>query len=189
MGLRCSGAVTGPNWDLKNNPGIYRKLNLSTSEWKNLQFIHFADWWSKNSQSRPAGNPAPPEIVDFEIFREGVLVFFRLFFTDPNNDAIGFGFRGAKGSLWGEERHPFSSPSYGRMAARLWKGVRSITIEYPFNHGCGTTSTYESDVEVWIYDSTGRPSPSKTIHLACSAKTEEPFSCVRVPSNPDFSVS
>jgi hypothetical protein len=118
--------------------------------------------------------------VRVETFREGILVFFRVFFTDPNNDAKGFGFRGSR---WAEETHPFSSPSYGRMAARRSgadpKFYDSITIEYPFNHGCGTGSEIESDVEVWIYDSAGLISQSVTVPLACSAQSEEPFSCVR----------
>jgi len=177
------GSITTEDYNWAGT-GIYRKVKLSASEWKSLQFIHFGDWWAKNSQSRPPGNQAPPEIVDHETFREGALVFFQLFFTDPNNNATGFGFKGVNGSGWAEENHPFTSTSYGRMAARLWRGVRSIAIEYPFNHGCGTTSAYESDVEVWINDSTGRRSQSKTIQLKCSAQTEEPFSCVRVTPNP-----
>ena len=107
---------------------------------------------------KPSDAPRP-EIVRSETFREGRLVFFRLFFDDPNNDAEGFGFRGAKGSPWAEENHPFSSPSYSRVAPGQ--------IEYPFNLGCGTLSQYESDVETWIYDSDGQRSPSITVHLEC----------------------
>ena len=106
----------------------------------------------------------PPEIELVESFREGGLVFFRVFYTDPNDDAEGFGFRGVNGSGWGEEEFPFSSPSYGRVSPGI--------IEYPFNHGCGTSSEYESDVEVWIYDSAGLQSPPVTVHLACSAPSE-----------------
>jgi hypothetical protein len=106
----------------------------------------------------------PPEIGRVESFREGGLVFFRVFYTDPNADAEGFGFRGVKGSRWAEEEFPFSSPSYGRVSHGI--------IEYPFNHGCGTSSEYESDVEVWIYDSAGLQSPPVTVHLACSAPSE-----------------
>jgi hypothetical protein len=105
-----------------------------------------------------------PKIMRAETFREGVMVFFRLFFTDPNNDATEFGFRGANGSGWAEETHPFSDPSYGR--------VFPGRIEYPFNHLCGTGSEYESDVEAWIDDSYGLRSPSVTVHLACSAPSE-----------------
>jgi hypothetical protein len=102
----------------------------------------------------------PPEIVHVDTFREGVLVFFRLSFTDPGNTAVGFGFRGVNGSTWAEENHPFSSPSYGR--------VFPGRIEYPFNHLCSTPSAYESDVQAWIYDTAGQRTSSGTIHLACS---------------------
>jgi hypothetical protein len=112
----------------------------------------------------PWDDARPPEIGRVESFREGGLVFFRVFYTDPNDDAEGFGFRGVKGSGWAEEEFPFSSPSYGRVSPGI--------IEYPFNHGCGTSSEYESDVEVWIYDSAGLQSPPVTVHLACSAPSE-----------------
>jgi murein DD-endopeptidase MepM/ murein hydrolase activator NlpD len=108
-----------------------------------------------------------PEIVHFETFVEGVLVFFRLSFTDPSNTAVGFGFKGVNGSTWAEENHPFSSPSFGR--------VFSDRIEYPFNHLCGTPSAYESDVEAWIYDRAGQRTPSVTIYLACSAQSRGIF--------------
>jgi hypothetical protein len=103
----------------------------------------------------------PPTIVRVETFREGDMVFFRLFFTDPDKDAEGFGFRGANGSGWAEETHPFSSPSYGRVSPGR--------IEYPFNLLCETGPAYESDVEAWIYDSSGLISPLVTVHLACSS--------------------
>lgn len=35
----------------------------------------------------------PPEIGQVQTFREGDLVSFKLSYTDPNNDAEGFGFR------------------------------------------------------------------------------------------------
>jgi cutinase len=119
---------------------------------------------------------AGPEIVHSETFREGDLVFFRVFFTNPNsdvdftNDPAGFGFRGTNGSLWAEEEHPLWEPSYGRVF--LGHPGR---LEYPFNHLCDTGPRYESDVEVWILDSNfpvGRRSVSTTVHLACSAPTE-----------------
>ena len=120
------------------------------------------------------GDTPHPKIMLVETFREGEepLVFFRLFFTDPGNTATGFGFRGAKGSLWAEENHPFSSPSYGRVSPGR--------IEYPFNHLCGTSSAYESDVEAWLYDRAGQRSQSITVHLACSAPSEvvTPFPAV-----------
>lgn len=127
---------------------------------------------------RPGETPHP-KIVFAETFREAeqLLVFFRVFFTDPNNDAMGFGFRGASGSGWAEESHPFSDPSYGRVSPGR--------VEYPFNLGFGTASAYESDVESWIYDTAGRRSSSLTIHLACSAPSEvvTPFPVTTSPHN------
>lgn len=115
------------------------------------------------SVSPPPAQPTeePPEIVRVETYREGVLVYFRLFFNDPNDDAQGFGFRGINGSGWAEETHPFSDPSYGR--------VFPGRVEYPFNHDCGTESETESDVEAWIYDSTALRSTSVMVHLSCTA--------------------
>ena len=40
----------------------------------------------------------PPAIVKVETFHEGGLTYFRLNYTDPENDAIGFGFQGIKGA-------------------------------------------------------------------------------------------
>jgi hypothetical protein len=111
-------------------------------------------------------NTPRPKIVGSQTFREGQLVFFKLFFTDPSNTATGFGFRGAKGSPWAEENHPFSSPSYGRVARPT--STSQGRIAYPFNLGCGTGSQYESNVEAWIYDRAGQRSPSITVHLACA---------------------
>lgn len=116
----------------------------------------------------------PPEIIRYETFREGDMVFFRLFYTDLDNDAEGFGFRGAKGSTWGEETHPFSNPSYGRVSPGQ--------IEYPFNHGCDSGSAYGSDVEAWIYDSMGLVSKSVEIHLACTAPVTQPI--IDIPPTP-----
>jgi serralysin len=106
------------------------------------------------------------KIEQVETFREGDLVFFSLSYTDPNNDAIGFGFHGINGSGWGEETLPFSSPSYGRISPGK--------VEYPFNHACDTGPAYESDVEAWIYDSAGHKSDPILIHLACSAPSAFP---------------
>ena len=118
-----------------------------------------------------------PKIVFAETFREAEqpLVFFRVFFTNPNDAAMGFGFRGVNGSGWAEENHPFSNPSYGRVSPGR--------TEYPFNLGCGA-STYESDVEVWIYDRAGLRSPSITVHLACTAPSEvvTPFPVAASPT-------
>jgi hypothetical protein len=110
-----------------------------------------------------------PWIAHVETFVEGVHVFFRLYYTDPSIN--GFGFVGADGSGWGEENHPFSSPSYGR--------VSSGRIDYPFNHLCGTPSAYESVVEAWmdscatsIDNCTPISRPGVKIRMKCNAPTE-----------------
>lgn len=67
----------------------------------------------------------PPRIDRFETRREGALVYLRMYFTDPNGDVQGFGFRGANGAGWAEENHSFANPSFGQVGPG-W-------IEYPFN--------------------------------------------------------
>jgi hypothetical protein len=112
-----------------------------------------------------------PQIIYHETFREGALVFFREFFTNPAPalEAKGFGFVGVNGSGWAEENHPFENPSYGRVH------LDQPSVEYPFNHACGTSNAYESDVDAWInYVSQGAQSKSnrELNHLACTAPCE-----------------
>jgi len=93
----------------------------------------------------------------------------------------------ANGAGWAEESHPFSSPSYGRVSPGI--------IEYPFNHGCGTSREYQSDVQAWIYDTAGRRSPPVIVHLACPIDRPQPASVLagadtptpNRPSNPALS--
>jgi hypothetical protein len=107
----------------------------------------------------PAG---PPEIVKADTFRDGVMVWIRVYYADADGGVVGFGFRGANGSLWAEERHTFSSPSYGR--------VYPDRFEYPFNHGCGGPNELESDVEAWVFDARGAESRPVILHLACNGQ-------------------
>lgn len=100
-----------------------------------------------------------PVIVSTSTYREGVLIYARINYVDEDNDAEGFGFEGANGSGWAPERHPFTSPSYGRVSPGR--------VDYPFNHACGTPNEYESDVRAFIYDRTGRKSTSVIVHMAC----------------------
>lgn len=107
-----------------------------------------------------------PQVMNQETFREGALVFFRLFFTNPAQEANGFGF---VGTGWGLENHPFNDPSYGRVH------LGQPSVEYPFNHACGTANAYESDVDAWIsYTSQGVPFESSPVlmHMACTAPCE-----------------
>lgn len=113
------------------------------------------------------GTSSPPRITSYDTFQEDDLIFLRLNYTDPDSDAEGFGFRGAKGSGWAEETHPFSDPSYGR--------VSEGTIAYPFNHRATTEDAFESDVEAWIYDKEGLRSDPVTVHLAGNFSELEPI--------------
>jgi YVTN family beta-propeller protein len=114
----------------------------------------------------PGGTPTS-KIVQVGTFTQGVEVFFKLVFTDPNKVATGFGFKGAKGAGWAEANFPFSSPSYGSVVLSPGGG----TVQYPFNLACGTTAQYESDVEAWINDTGGQRSQSVIVHLACKPPT------------------
>jgi hypothetical protein len=106
-----------------------------------------------------SGDTPAPVVASTATHIDGVMVYLRLRF-DPQSGAVGFGFRGVNGSGWAPESHPFSAPGYGR--------VTPGQLEYPFNHGCGTTQSYESDVEAWLYEAAGRMSPPVAVHLACS---------------------
>lgn len=100
----------------------------------------------------------PPQITSTSTYTEGVHVYLRINYTDPDGDAQGFGFEGI--GTWARETHPFTDPSYGRVSPGR--------VDYPFNHACGTASQYESDVSAWIYDSTGLKSSPVVTHLECS---------------------
>jgi hypothetical protein len=100
-----------------------------------------------------------PVITRVTTYVQGVLVYVQVDYYDPAHDAVGFGFVGTDGYGWAEEQHPFTSPSYGI--------VGRDSIEYPFNSGCGTSQTYSSDVQFWIYDKQGMRTRPITVHLAC----------------------
>jgi hypothetical protein len=104
--------------------------------------------------------PPVPKITSVGTYTKGVLVYFDIHYTDPGNDAYGFGFVGVNGSGWAEENHPFSSPSYGIVGAN--------SIAYPFNEACGTAKRYSSYVEAWINDTAGRRSTPVVVHLVCA---------------------
>ena len=113
-----------------------------------------------HTTSPPPVAPEVPVITGASTYAEGVYVYFSVTYSDPGNDAEGFGFVGVDGSGWAEETHPFSSPSYGI--------VGTDSIAYPFNSGCGTPQQISSYVEVWIYDAAGAQSDPVTLHLVCS---------------------
>jgi hypothetical protein len=135
-------------------------LTLADPATQNLLVSIDESWFAAAS----TGNNEPPQIVRSETFHEGELVYFRLHYTDSDNDAVGFGFRGINGSGWGSEEYFFTHPSYGRVSPGQ--------VEYPFNHLCGTGSAYESDVAAYIFDAEGNRSSEVEIHLACSPPNE-----------------
>jgi eukaryotic-like serine/threonine-protein kinase len=111
-------------------------------------------------------SPPVPQIAGVSTYTSGQLVYFVLDYSDPGNDAEGFGFMGINGSGWAEEQHPFSSPSYGI--------VGQDSIAYPFNLECGTSSQVaQSYVEAWIYDTAGTDSDPVDIELVCSDSPAE----------------
>jgi len=116
---------------------------------------------SASTPSGGGGSPPVPAISSVGTYTQGELVYFDIHYSDPGNDAEGFGFVGVNGSGWAEENHPFSSPSYGI--------VGSDSIAYPFNEECGTDQQYDSYVEAWIYDTAGARSTPVVIHLVCSS--------------------
>jgi hypothetical protein len=128
---------------------IDQKLGIATGTWLRM---------AMNEHNRPA-------ITRWATHPKGKLVYLSVDFTDPGKNAKGFGFKGAKGSGWAEENHPFSHPSYGR--------VSNGQVTYPFNHACGTARQRESDVKFWIYTKSGARSHSVVAHLKCGDRTVE----------------
>jgi hypothetical protein len=164
MQITWEGATVLANTNVHSDGTFSTSFNVPANATAGAHNIYFTDLDSRYFlvaifTVTAVQNQVAPKIVRVETFVEGVLVFFRLFFTDPSSIAVGFGFKGLNGSGWAEENHPFTSPSFGRV----FPGI----VEYPFNHLCGQPEQFESDVEAWIYDTAGRRTPSVTIHLAC----------------------
>lgn len=115
---------------------------------------------SPRTSPPPPPPPPRPQVTSVQTFTQGVFVYFKIYYTDSDGDAKGFGFVGVNGSGWAEEQHPFSSPSYG-IAGPGW-------IEYPFNQDCGSANAINSYVKAWIYDTEGTDGQSVVIHLVCT---------------------
>lgn len=88
------------------------------------------------------------------------MVYFQVNFTDPGQDAQGFGFVGVNGASWVAGTIPFSSPG----PAIVGPG----SVAYPLDLECGTPGQHEADVQVWVYDTAGEDSQPVAIHLACT---------------------
>ncbi len=88
------------------------------------------------------------------------MVYFEISYSDPGQDAAGFGFVGVQESDLPRQLISFSSPGPGI--------VEPNTIAYPLDQGCGSSVEYTSSVKAWIYDKAGGHSKPVIIHLACT---------------------
>jgi serine/threonine protein kinase len=117
--------------------------------------------------SRPASTQSPgssserPEITNYYTYQQGEMMYFNVYYTDPGNNAAGFGFEGVDGSKVAPQTHPFSSPAEGI--------VEPGSIIYPLNQECGTPQHHSSVLRVWIYDTAGVSSNAVTVHLVCAS--------------------
>ena len=97
----------------------------------------------------PGSTNTLPQIVQADTFEQGGLEYFRLKYTDPNNDVFGFGIR----TIYGTEQHTFTNPSFGIISPGQ--------VEYPFNLLSGT----QLDVTAYVFDAAGNRSPEAHFHL------------------------
>jgi hypothetical protein len=111
--------------------------------------------------ARAGPPPKPPKIIGTYTYQQGQMVYFEITYSDPGQDAAGFGFVGVQESD-GMPRQviSFSSPGPGIVEAN--------TIAYPLDQGCGSSVEYTSSVKAWIYDQAGGRSKPVVIHLACT---------------------
>lgn len=111
-----------------------------------------------------AGNgssSAPPKITRTYTYQLGPMMYFDIYYTDPGNRATGFGFEGVGGSSVGQKNYSFASPGNGI--------IEPGSVSFPFNEGCGTTSSRSTSVRVWITYAAGDRSNATVIHLTCPA--------------------
>jgi len=87
------------------------------------------------------------------------MMYFDVYYADPGNNAVGFGFVGADGSSVGQKNYPFSSPADGI--------IEPGSISYPFNQACGTPQRRSTSLRVWVNDTAGTRSNAVVIHLSC----------------------
>ena len=111
-------------------------------------------------------SPPVPQIITAATYTLGRLVYVRLTYADPGNDAAGFGFVGVNGARWAAESHPFTNPSGGTASGGT---VGGGTVAYAFDLGCGLARPDPSSVEAWIYDTAGTRSQPVTFTLACAS--------------------
>jgi eukaryotic-like serine/threonine-protein kinase len=113
----------------------------------------------------PSSGPTPlrpgsvvPLIISSTSYMTGAMVYLSLTYTDPGDDAAGFGFVGVNGTNWPAQSHPLAEPGV----------VRVGIVAYPFDLACGTARAHSGMVQAWIYDTAGDRSQPVTVALACS---------------------
>ena len=144
-----SAAVSPPASPSPGSPSPSESITVSPSP-------------AATSSPSPGVSPSPspaPEITGSATYREGTRVYFDVQYSDPGNDARGFGFMGVNGSRWMEATYPFSSPDEGIAGPD--------SIAYPLDLECGTAGQHVAEVEAWIYDVAGQSSQPVRISLAC----------------------
>jgi hypothetical protein len=115
------------------------------------------------SPSAPASShrdsTSPPVITGVYTYQQDEMMYFDIYYTDPGNNAAGFGFVGVNGTSLGQQSYSFSSPGDGI--------VEPGSITYSFSQACGTGQPRTSSVKVWVYDTAGIRSNYKTVPLSC----------------------
>ena len=108
----------------------------------------------------PSSSSQPPQITNFYTYQQGQMMYFSVDYSDPGNNAAGFGFAGSDGSTIRSESHSFSSPGNGI--------IEPGSVTYPINQGCGTSQPHSNSVRFWVYDTAGVRSKPVLIHLSCA---------------------
>jgi hypothetical protein len=122
----------------------------------------FAGFAPTASAGQVAQAPAPNhvEISRYSTTIAGELVYLRVAYT---GNLRTFGFVGIDGSNWTAESLTVDSPSYGEID----QGGAGGAVTYPFNHGCGTGSAYESDLRFWVAGA-DEQRDYVDVHLSCT---------------------
>jgi serine/threonine protein kinase len=118
-----------------------------------------ADITPSASAQAHGDSTAPPVITGVYTYQQDQMMYFDIYYTDPGNNAAGFGFVGVNGTSLGQQSYPFSRPGDGI--------VEPGSITYSFNQACGTGQPRTSSVKVWVYDTAGTRSNYKTVPLSC----------------------
>ncbi|MDQ2815111.1 MAG: protein kinase [Actinomycetota bacterium] len=101
----------------------------------------------------------PPVITGVYTYQQAEMMYFDIYYTDPGNNAAGFGFVGVNGTSLGQQNYLFSNPGDGI--------IEPGSITYSLTQACVTGQPRTSSVKVWVYDTAGTRSNTKTVSLSC----------------------